>query len=71
MSAGSPLVSSYKTIQWHAMDANVGAGMYFRNMEGTQTNPKRRIFVQIDVTSGTAEDRIWELALTCVPAAPQ
>ena len=72
LSAGAPLVSSYKTIQWHSMDANVGAGMYFRNMEGTQTNPKRRIFVQIDVKSVTGpEDRVWELALTCVPAAPQ
>ena len=72
LSAGSPTIGSYKTIQWHAMDDNVGAGMYFRNMEGTQTNPKRRIFVQIDVKSVTGpEDRVWELALTCVPAAPQ
>jgi len=61
---------NYKTIQWHAMDDNVGGGMYFRNMEGTQTNPKRRIFVQIDVTAGTASARIWELAITCTPAAP-
>ena len=61
---------NYKTIQWHAMDNELTNGMYFRNMEGTQTNPKRRIFVQIDVTAGTASDRVWELAITCVPANP-
>ena len=62
--------ANYKTIQWHAMDSEFTNGMYFRNMEGTQTNPKRRIFVHIDVTAGGASDRIWELALTCVPANP-
>jgi len=61
---------NYKTIQWHAMDSELTNGMYFRNMEGTQTNPKRRIFVNIDITEGAASDRIWELAITCIPANP-
>ena len=64
-------INSYKTIQWHAMDGEFTTGMYHRNMEGTQTNPKRRIFVQIDVKSVAGpEDRVWELALTCIPANP-
>ena len=53
------------------MDGEFTTGMYHRNMEGTQTNPKRRIFVQIDVKSVAGpEDRVWELALTCIPANP-
>ena len=63
-------MNGYESIQWYA-PTNSGGGLganthdhaiYFRNMEGTQTNPKRRLYLSIWARNPSA-DLVLAMAL--------
>ena len=72
------LANGYESIQWFAPTNSPGGPManthnqaiYFRNMEGTQTNPKRRLFVSVQARNPSS-DLVLEMAIGGEPAIGQ
>jgi len=77
-SKSSLLVNGHESIQWFAPTNDAGglganthdAAIYFRNMEGTQTNPKRRLYVAVQARTPSS-DLVLEMAIGGEPGIGQ